>query len=254
MTILKNILGRIIAFWAIVTFVATFFVIYIPSMICWLIPGPRGQYVFIRIAKLWMSTWLYMVGCPFRIKGKENFKKGETYIVCCNHNSMLDVPLSSPFIPGPNKTIAKTSFSKIPLFGFYYMKGSVLVDRKSDKSRWQSFEKMKSVLRSGMHMCIYPEGTRNRTTAPLKKFHDGAFKLAIDSGNAIIPAVILNTKKVMPANKTFWFWPRKIEMHFLPAIPVADLKTDQLKEKIFSIMAEYYMEHTGRSVSSRNNR
>ena len=154
---LKNILGRILAFWALITFIATFFIIYIPSMICWLIPGPRGQYIFISIAKGWMSTWLYLVGGPFRIKGKENFKKGDTYIVCCNHNSMLDVPLSSPFIPGPNKTIAKTSFSKIPIFGFYYMKGAVLVDRKSDKSRWQSFEKMKQVLNSGMHMCIIPK-------------------------------------------------------------------------------------------------
>jgi 1-acyl-sn-glycerol-3-phosphate acyltransferase len=243
MNLLKNILARVLAFWALITFIVTFFIIYIPSMLCWLIPGPKGQYIFIRIAKLWMGSWLYLVGCPFRIKGKENFKKGETYIVCCNHNSMLDVPLSSPFIPGPNKTIAKTSFSKIPIFGFYYMKGAVLVDRKSDKSRWQSFEKMKSVLSSGMHMCIYPEGTRNRTTAPLKKFHDGAFKLAVESKKSIIPAVILNTKNALPVDKTFWFWPRKIEMHFLPAIAIDGLTSDQLKEKVFKTMSDYYTQN-----------
>jgi 1-acyl-sn-glycerol-3-phosphate acyltransferase len=72
----------------------------------------------------------------------------------------MDVPLSCPFIPGANKTIAKASFTKVPLFGFYYMKGSVLVDRNSDESRRKSYDKMKAVLKGNMHMSVYPEGTR----------------------------------------------------------------------------------------------
>ena len=243
MTQLKNILGRILALWAMVSFIATFLIIFIPSMLCWLIPDPKGQDIFIRISRLWMNVWLYMVGCPFTVKGKENFKKGETYIVTCNHNSMLDVPLSSPFIQGPNKTIAKSSFARVPLFGSFYMKGSVLVDRKNEISRRQSFDKMKAVLRQGIHMCIYPEGTRNRSNEPLKKFHGGAFKLAVETGTAIMPAVIFNTKKVLPANKPFFFWPSKVAIHFLPPVSTANLTADQLKEKIFQITMEYYTSH-----------
>lgn len=123
MKILKNILGSMLALWAMITFITTFIIVFIPSMLCWLIPEPKGQDIFIRISRLWMIVWLHLVGCRFKIKGKENFKKGETYIVTCNHNSLLDVPLSSPFIQGPNKTIAKSSFAKVPLFGFFYMKG-----------------------------------------------------------------------------------------------------------------------------------
>ena len=175
MRIVKNILGRIFAFWALLSFVLTFLIIFIPSMFCWLIPDPKGQKLFIQIAKLWMNVWLRITGCSVRIKGKSNFKFGETYIVTSNHNSLMDVPLSSPFIPGANKTIAKSTFTKVPLFGFYYMKGAVLVNRANDKSRRQSFDKMKSVLNQGIHICIYPEGTRNRTSEPLKKFYDGAF-------------------------------------------------------------------------------
>jgi 1-acyl-sn-glycerol-3-phosphate acyltransferase len=129
----------------------------------------------------------------------------------------------------------------VPLFGFYYIKGAVLVDRKSEQSRRQSFEKMKKVLDKGIHMCIYPEGTRNRTAEPLKKFHDGAFRLSVESGKAIIPAIILNTKKVVPLTKAFYFWPGKIEMHFLPAIAPGSMTSDELKEKVFSIMKEYYL-------------
>jgi 1-acyl-sn-glycerol-3-phosphate acyltransferase len=179
MNLLKNIAGRIWAIWGITSFILTFIIIFIPSMITWLIPDPFGQKIFVKISKIWMTTWLYLVGCPITIKGKENFKPGKTYIVTANHNSMMDIPVSCPFTPGPNKTIAKNSFAKVPIFGFYYMKGAVLVDRKNESSRKASFEKMQQVLKKGIHMCIYPEGTRNRTDEPLKKFHDGAFKLAV---------------------------------------------------------------------------
>ena len=191
-----------------------------------------------------MNVWLTLVGCSIKIRGKKNFLPGETYVVVCNHNSLMDVPLSCPYIPGPNKTIAKNTFAKIPLFGFFYMKGSVLVDRKSDASRRQSFEKMKAVLEKGMHMSIYPEGTRNRTDEPLKKFHDGAFRLATDTGHDIIPAVIFNTKKVLPMGKVFYFWPHKLEIHFLPAIEVHKHDNySEVKERVFEAMKTHYTAH-----------
>ena len=242
MATIKKILGPILAFWALLTFIITFLIIYIPSMLCWLIPEPAGQKIFIGIARVWMSVWLFLTGCRFSVKGRHHFKKGEAYVVTCNHNSLLDVPLSSPFIPSGNKTIAKANFAKIPVFGFYYKKGKGLVDRNNKNSSRQSFEKMKKKKKKGMHMCIYPEGTRNRTTEPLKKFYDGAFKLAVDSGHSIIPAVIFNTKKVLPPHKSFWFWPGRIEIHFLPAVASQNEKTDSLKEKVFEIMKNYYVQ------------
>lgn len=243
MRIIKEIFGRIWAVWGILSFAVTFLVIFIPSMITYLLPDPKGSAVFIRIAKLWMDVWLRLVGCPVTIKGKENFAKGQSYIVTFNHNSLLDVPLSAPYVPGANKTIAKTSFAKVPLFGWFYRKGSVLVDRNSDASRRKSFEEMKNVLKKGMHMCIYPEGTRNRTNEPLKKFYDGAFKLAVETNTAIIPTLIFNTKKAVPVNKSFFFIPHKLEMHFLPPVEVNNQTVEQLKEKVAGIMKTYYTSH-----------
>ena len=243
MKTIKDIIARILAVWAMISFILTFLIIFIPSMLCNLVPEPRGQAYFIAIARRWMQFWLYMVGCPLRIKGKEHFKKGESYIVTCNHNSMMDIPVSCPFIPGANKTIAKSSFKKVPLFGFYYMKGAVLVDRKSDISRKKSYDKMKAVLANKMHMSVYPEGTRNRTDEPLKKFHDGAFKLAVDTGKSIIPAIILHSKKILPPTKTLWFWPHKMEMHFLPPISPVGKTTAALRDEVFIVMRDYYVAH-----------
>lgn len=241
MNIFREIAGRIWAVWGITSFIATFFIIYIPSMLTWLMPEPKGQGVFIGIARIWMRIWLTIAGCPLKVTGRKNFQPGKTYIVVFNHNSMMDIPLSCPFVPGANKTIAKSSFTKVPLFGFYYMKGSVLVDRKSEKSRKQSFDKMKRVLANNMHMCIYPEGTRNRTDMPIKKFHDGAFRLAEVTGHDIIPGVIFNTKKALPLNKKFFFWPTALRLDFLEPVQVEGLSAEELKEKVHRIMSEHYV-------------
>ena len=240
----ERIAGWLWALWAITSFTTSFFVVYIPLMLTWLIPDPTGQTLFISISRGWMRVWLWLVRCPLRVVGRSQFAKGQSYIVTCNHNSYMDPPLSSPFIPGANKTIAKSSFNKIPLFNFFYKKGAVLVDRSSERSRKKSYLKMKAVLRKGMHMCIYPEGTRNRTDKPLKSFHEGAFRLALDTGHPIVPAVLLNTKKVMPPEKKFYFRPGPVEIHFLPPITTEGHTLTSLKEKVFSVMEEYYVKHS----------
>ena len=153
------------------------------------------------------------------------------------------MPLSAPFVPGGNKTIAKDSFSKIPIFKWFYKRGGVLVNRKNERSRIKGYEEMRIVLASGMHMSIYPEGTRNRTSEPLKAFYDGAFKLAVDAKKDIIPTIIIGTKKAMPIEKTFYFLPTKLTMHFLPPISSAQIETKTLKEKVFETMKDFYQKN-----------
>ena len=240
MNSLKNIFGRIWALWGLVTFILTFFIIFLPSMLSHLMKDPAGQKYFIGVSKIWMDVWLFLIACPVKVLGKENFKKGNAYIVVFNHNAFLDVPLSAPYVPGANKTIAKASFAKFPVFGQFYKRGSILVDRNNDKSRTKSFDLMKKVLASGMHMCIYPEGTRNRSNEPIKPFYDGAFKLSIAAGKEIIPCVIIGTKKAMPINKKFFLYPTRLQMHFLPAVSPAGKTVKELKEKVFNKMVEEY--------------
>lgn len=238
MNIVRNILGRIFAAWAMLVFVVTMLLIFIPFLVTGLWKEPQRTILFIELSRYWMKAFFTLTGVRRIFKGRENFKKGENYIVVCNHNTFMDIPLSSPGIPGGNKTIAKYEMARIPLFGIIYTRGSVLVDRKSEESRKASFLKMKEVLGMGLHMCIYPEGTRNKTTEPLQRFHDGAFKLAIDSGHGILPAVIFYSRKVLPPDKKFFFWPHKVEMHFLPPVYPQGLKLDELKSIVFERMKE----------------
>ena len=241
---MKNFFAKIFALWALIIFIITLLPVALIMWIIGLVHEPTRTEVFRQISKVWMEVFFIFTGCSLKVTGKENFKKGEKYIVTCNHNSLMDVPVSTPFIPGANKTIAKAEMAKIPLFGLIYKRGSVLVDRNDKNSRKDSFRKMKNVLKMGMHVCIYPEGTRNKSELPLKEFHDGAFRLAIETRTPILPALIFNTKKILPPGKSFYFWPSKMEIHFLPPVYISQEENyELLKEKVHYLMSNYYLEH-----------
>jgi len=240
MNFIKNILGRLFALWALIVFSGTLLLILIPVWVISFRPEPQKTIALFKIFLVWMKLFFVLTGVRRIFRGRDNFKKGQNYIVICNHRSFMDVPLSSPGIPGANKTIAKAGMARIQLFGLIYKSGSVLVDRKSEQSRKASYSRMKEVLGMGLHMCLYPEGTRNKTEEPLQRFHDGAFRLAIDTQKPIIPAVILYTSIVLPRNKTFYFWPHKVEMHFLPPIAVEGRTLENIKEEAFEKMKNYY--------------
>lgn len=233
--IYKKIFGRIWAAWGIILFLATMLLFYLPLVSCYLLKEPlrsRRSYVIYR---LWMRIFLPLTGIRVAVTGKEHFRKGQAYVLICNHRSMMDIPVSSTKIPGPNKTIAKAEMSKIPLFGDLYRLGSVLVDRKSKASRAASLLAMKQVIREGLHMVIYPEGTRNKTADLLRPFHDGAFTLAAETGTPIIIGIIKGTADIMPSEIPFCLLPGNIRFEFLqPVSPSPDAAA--LKNQCYRIM------------------
>jgi 1-acyl-sn-glycerol-3-phosphate acyltransferase len=243
MNFIKNILGRIFALWAAIIFIVTMLIILIPLWVIGLWKEPKRSYIMHKIYRVWMNAFFLLTGLRLIIKGKQNFKQGKNYVIVYNHNSFMDVPVSVPFMPGANKTIAKIEMARIPLFGMVYKRGSVLVDRKREDSRKASYLQMREVLDMGLHMCIYPEGTRNKTAQPLQGFHDGAFRLSFESGKSILPALIFNTARVLP-RKIFFFWPAKIELHYLAPVSPKDFpSSEKLKEHVFNLMKNYYVSH-----------
>ena len=191
----------------------------------------------------WMGFYMPMIFCKVTHVGREHFKPGKQYIVTINHNSLADVPVSSPGIPGPNRTLAKIEMAKIPIFGYIYTSGSILVSRTDAQSRRDSMQHMKNALQKGLHLCLFPEGTRNKTDLPLAKFYDGAFRLAIETQTPIIPAIIFGTKNILHPTKKMWAWPHKIQFHFLPEVsvePYTVKETEKKKNRVSDIMRNHY--------------
>jgi 1-acyl-sn-glycerol-3-phosphate acyltransferase len=243
MKLIKNIIARTLAIWALLVFISTMFIFFWFYLICFLLPDPYKTKYHRNVSQIWMSIFLFLIGCSYSVKGKEVFKGIENAVIVCNHNSLIDIPISTPFLPRANKTIAKKSFVYVPIFGWIYQFASVLVDRKDHNSRKESYDKMIWVLNNGLDMLIYPEGTRNKTNEPLKSFYDGAFKLSIEAQKPIIPVVLLNTKKILPARPILYFTPGKIDMHILPAIYPQGHDKDSLKNAVYDQMANYYLVH-----------
>ena len=243
MKLLKSIIGRTLAFWALLMFATSMFVYMWFYIYCLLLREPNKTRWHRKMSQVWMGTFMILSGIRFSVRGKHHFDGLENAIVVCNHNSMLDIPVSFPFLPRANKTIAKKSLSKVPIFGWIYSIGTVLVDRNDSKSRQASFDQMKYVINHGLDMLIYPEGTRNKTSAPLKSFYDGAFKLSIETQKPIVPVVLLNSKKMLPAKPIMYFKPGKIIMNILPAVYPQGHSIDSLKKTVYDIMANYYLEN-----------
>ena len=241
MKLLKSIVARFLAFWALFMFAASMFVYMWFYLYCLILREPEKTKWHRKISQLWMGTFMLLSGIRFSVRGKNHFDGLENAVIVCNHNSMLDIPVSFPFLPRANKTIAKKSLSKVPIFGWIYSIGTVLVDRNDSKSRQSSYNEMKYVLNHGLDMLLYPEGTRNKTSAPLKSFYDGAFKLAIETQKPIVPVVLLNSKKMLPAKPTMYFRPGKITMNILSPVYPQGHTINSLKQEVYDIMAAYYL-------------
>jgi 1-acyl-sn-glycerol-3-phosphate acyltransferase len=110
---------------------------------------------------------------------------------------------------------------------------------------------MQETLELGINLCLYPEGTRNKTNKAIQPFFDGAFITAIKAQKPIIPALIFNTGKIMPYNKVAWMRPMPIYFHFLQPIETEGLTLDnvaELKEKVHRIMETYYISNLNRKT------
>ncbi len=236
-----EVAGRIWALWGLLLFIGTLLIAMAFYVFCFTMQEPARAKWHRHVSRVWMSIYLFCIGCPLTVRGKEHFSEGKNYIVVCNHNSYMDVPVTTPFMPRANKTMGKKEFTSTPLFGWIYALGSVLVDRKSEQSRKESYNRMKKVLAIGLDMVVYPEGTRNKTAEPLKPFYDGAFRLSVDTATPIIPAVIFNTRDILPPGKPFFLKPYKIEMHFLEPSSPDGSSVAALKEQVFEQMKAYYV-------------
>jgi len=240
---IKRVAGHVYFVYIAALFIATMLVVLLPVWISTLLPEPRRARFMHPLFKVWMDVYLNGIFCPVRRRNTHLFERGRSYVVVSNHNSFMDVPVTSPYIPGPNKTLAKAELARIPLFGVIYKAGSILVARKSEQSRRESFARMAEALDMGLHLCLYPEGTRNKTGEPIQPFYDGAFVTAIKAGAPVMPAVLTNTARILPRKPAMWAWPRPIRFEFLPPTETAGLSVEDaggLKETVRAQMLEHY--------------
>ena len=150
-----------------------------------------------------MAMWIAAAGLRWaqirvRIHCLEMVPNGQPCIFMANHVSNLDPPVLLPSIPGRTAVLVKKELMKIPFIGTgMRMGGFIPVERNQRReSAVESIRQASKMLESGVHITIFPEGTRSRT-GQLQPFKKGPFYLAQQTGAPIIPVSIHGTEGMM---------------------------------------------------------
>lgn len=142
---------------------------------------------FFKLARFWAKFILIGMGFNYKFEIEQTPSKDKSYMFIANHTSMVDIMLMLASIENPFVFVGKKELAKFPLFGFFYKRTCILVDRSSEKSRKAVFLRAQRRLESGLSICIFPEGGVPDHKIVLDDFKDGAFRLAINHQIPIVP-------------------------------------------------------------------
>ena len=139
------------------------------------------------------TTWARLILAASRIKvqviGLSNINPSKSYIYMSNHQGNFDIPILQACLPVQFRWLAKAELFNIPVFG-YAMKraGNISIDRSNRQSAFKSLRNAAKVIRNGVSVLIFPEGTRSND-GNIREFKKGGFILALDSGVPIVPVI-----------------------------------------------------------------
>jgi len=150
---------------------------------------------FFKLARFWARFILFGMGFNVKIEREQVPEPSKSYMFIANHTSMADIMLMLVTVKNPFVFVGKKELAKIPLFGFFYKRTSILVDRSSQKSRQAVFLRAQRRLKQGMSICIFPEGGVPDEHIVLDDFKDGAFRMAINHQIPIVPITFADNKK-----------------------------------------------------------
>ncbi|MBL0014745.1 MAG: 1-acyl-sn-glycerol-3-phosphate acyltransferase [Flavobacterium sp.] len=170
-------------------------IIMFPFLVISILKEEWYRYFFV-MARIWAKCILITSGFYWKVKSEQDIAMDKSYMFVANHTSMTDIMLMLAVVKNPFVFVGKKELAKIPLFGFFYKRTCILVDRNSSRSRMEVFNRAQKRLSQGLSICIFPEGgVPADESIVLDEFKDGAFRLAIEHQIPIIPLTFMDNKK-----------------------------------------------------------
>lgn len=159
----------------------------------------KGYPYFFFMARIWAKFILFGMGFHYKVESEKEIDSKKSYMIVANHTSMADIMLMLAIVKNPFVFVGKQELAKIPIFGFFYKRTCILVDRSNSKSRMAVFTKAQKRIQQGLSVCIFPEGgVPNDESIVLDHFKEGAFKLAIQHQIPILPISFGDNKERFP--------------------------------------------------------
>ncbi|MDR5591416.1 lysophospholipid acyltransferase family protein [Christiangramia sp. SM2212] len=203
---------------------------------------------FFICARIWARIILFGMGFSVQTEADQIPEKHKSYMLVANHASMLDIMLMLAVIKQPFVFIGKKELGKIPVFGFFYRRTCILVDRQNQKSRMAAFEEAQRRLKQENSVCIFPEGgVPDDQSIILDQFKDGAFRLALEHQIPIVPITFHDTKKRF-SYKFFTGGPGKLRVkihNFICTEGLEPTERKKLRDRTYQVI---YQELTNPSL------
>ena len=187
-----------IRFILVATFVILFLLLSIPLLLIEWIIGRFNMDLKDRSSQK-IVNWafrvcLFLAGTSVTVIGQEKVPTDRAVLYVGNHRSYFDILLTSVRAPRPTGYVAKIEMLRYPLLRNWMRNiRCTFLDHKDVKKGMKTILDNIALLKNGISVCVFPEGTRNRTSASLLEFHDGSLKMAEKSGCPIVPMAINNS-------------------------------------------------------------
>jgi 1-acyl-sn-glycerol-3-phosphate acyltransferase len=195
------------------------------------------------------SRWSRMIArtalLDVRVHGAEHLSAGESYVFLSTHQSWMDIPVMLGYLPAQLRIAAKREVFHIPFLGWHMQRsGQIPINRGSTAESIESLRRAARLLGGGgVSAFLFPEGTRTRDGS-LQSLKKGGFRLALESGLAIVPVTINGTRRAMPRGSMV-LRAGSVEMHLDPPISTdglteADLPA--LMQRVRDAMTKHFEE------------
>jgi 1-acyl-sn-glycerol-3-phosphate acyltransferase len=199
----------------------------------------KGGNIIYKVCKIWAFIWYFFIGIRHQEIYETDHNASKQYIFVGNHSSYIDIPPIVLIAHQPIRVLGKYEMVKIPVFGMIYRAAVILVDRSNSETRAKSVRALKAAIKNHISIFIFPEGTFNETSSPLKSFFDGAFRIAIETQTPIKPILLVDTLERLHFKSIFSLTPGKNRIVYLNEVPVAGLGISDipaLKEQVYQMM------------------
>ncbi len=157
---------------------------------------------FFWFARLWGKIIVLLMGWRLKVTYESATDWSKPAIIIANHASELDIMATLAIAKGTWLFIGKKELARFPVFGSFYKRTNILVDRSNPYSRRDAYRRAHLKISKGFGVCIYPEGGIPDPRWLLAPFKPGAFRLAVDAQIPIIPITFVDNKRRFPNS---WF-------------------------------------------------
>lgn len=219
-----------------VLYVFLFLILGLPVLgIEWIISKfdkAHADMVQLRIVQWGLKCVAFISGVKLTVIGEENVPRDEPVLYIGNHRSFFDVVVTYARCPGLTGYIAKDGVNKVPIFRIWMKRLHCIFLKRDDmKEGLKVILKAIEYVKSGISICIFPEGTRNKdknNPTSLLPFKEGSFKIASKTGCKIVPMALIGTADILE-NHFPWIHSTDIKLIYGEPIDVSALDKDQQK-------------------------